>query len=112
MLCPTCGEENPHVARFCMGCGLALAGLCAACGQQNPPVARFCINCGGAVAASDRASSSSPQRRDAQPPIALPTPGEYASTSRIPSGGERKQITALFCDLVNSVAITERLGSE
>ena len=26
--------------------------------------------------------------------------------------GERKQITALFCDIVNSVSITERLGSE
>ena len=107
MRCLDCGEENPQAARFCMGCGTALAGRCD-CGQQNPPHARFCMGCGGPLA-------------PAGPPIAAPAAAPSASPAsaagpppaeRLAAVGERKQITSLFCDLVNSVAITERLGSE
>jgi class 3 adenylate cyclase/tetratricopeptide (TPR) repeat protein len=48
-----------------------------------------------------------PSERAAGVPSVRAAPAE-----RLASVGERKQITALFCDLVNSVGITERLGSE
>src|SRR5688500_15701394 len=112
MRCPSCGEENPALARFCMGCGTALVVLCAACGQQHPPGARFYMSCGGSLAAptspvgTQTVSATGPRQSFASPTAGLPP------HDRLAAAGERKQITVLFCDLVNSVGMTEDLGSE
>lgn len=44
--CPDCGEENAADARYCDGCGTALARTCAECGDLNDPDARYCDACG------------------------------------------------------------------
>jgi class 3 adenylate cyclase len=59
MTCPSCGSDNPDIARFCGACGAVLR-------VQMAPEA----------------------------------------------GGERRQLTVLFCDLVASTALSERLDPE
>ena len=56
--------------------------LCARCGNENPAEARFCFSCGAALEAS------------------------------APAAETRKTVTVLFCDLVGSTALGERLDPE
>jgi predicted ATPase/class 3 adenylate cyclase len=59
---------------------------CSRCSAENPASARFCQACGWQL-----------------------TPAEAA----VPvAGAERRQLTCLFCDLVNSVELSERLDPE
>ncbi len=47
--CASCSTANPAGAKFCMGCGQALAPAvkhCTECGNELPGGARFCANCG------------------------------------------------------------------
>jgi class 3 adenylate cyclase len=108
--CSQCRQENPAGARFCVGCGARLASACAGCGADLPDGARFCPACGRAV---DPAPASAA-------PAARPEPESYTPrhlaekilTSRSAMQGERKPVTVLFCDLVSSTALAERLGAD
>src|SRR5690349_20870632 len=109
MRCPKCRHENRPQAKFCAGCGAALARSCASCGAELPEGARFCDGCGTAVA-------------DAKPPPAppVPAPGSYTPrhlaekilTSRSAIEGERKQVTVLFADVAGFTAMSTRLDPE
>ena len=47
--CASCSTPNPAGAKFCMGCGQALAPAvkhCTECGNELPGGAKFCANCG------------------------------------------------------------------
>src|SRR5258708_4636285 len=47
--CANCSTSNPAGAKFCMGCGQALAPAvrhCTNCGTELPGGARFCAGCG------------------------------------------------------------------
>jgi membrane protease subunit (stomatin/prohibitin family) len=47
--CASCSTPNPGGAKFCMGCGQALAPAvrhCTECGNELPGGAKFCMNCG------------------------------------------------------------------
>jgi class 3 adenylate cyclase/tetratricopeptide (TPR) repeat protein len=107
MPCPACRHDNPPGARFCIACGARLASACAGCAAELPAGARFCPACGRAV------ESAAPS-----PPAAAPdayTPRHLAErilTSRAALQGERKPVTVLFCDLVGSTALAERLGPD
>ncbi len=81
--CPSCRRENVESARFCISCGTALIVHCGECGIEVPPEADFCPACGAAVA---------------------PSP--------IPAGEERKVVTVLFVDRVDSTAQAETLDPE
>jgi membrane protease subunit (stomatin/prohibitin family) len=53
-VCASCQAQNPAGAKFCMGCGQALAPAvqhCAECGTELPPSAHFCSGCGTRVGA-------------------------------------------------------------
>ncbi|HXC81041.1 MAG TPA: SPFH domain-containing protein [Trebonia sp.] len=53
-VCASCSTPNPGGAKFCMGCGQAMAPAvkhCTECGNELPSTARFCANCGTAVGA-------------------------------------------------------------
>jgi class 3 adenylate cyclase/tetratricopeptide (TPR) repeat protein len=79
--------------KFCGQCGAALGNACPSCGASNPPEHRFCGQCGA--------------------PLATPGPQNSAfadAGSTLP--GEMKQVTVLFCDIVGSVPLTDRLGAE
>ena len=60
--------------------------VCPACQSANPPTALFCGQCGGSLRA--------------------------IAAAETPFQGERRQLTALFCDIVNSTAIAKSLDPE
>jgi len=106
MRCPACQQDNPPGARFCVGCGARLALACAACAAELPAQARFCPACGRPVEAAASPAAHAP---DTYTPPHL---AERILTSRAALQGERKPVTVLFCDLVGSTALAERLGPD
>ena len=49
MECVECGEANRDGARFCSGCGAALARRCCQLQAELRPTAKFCDECGTPV---------------------------------------------------------------
>src|SRR6516225_1931160 len=105
MRCSACSAENPAGMKFCGQCGSLLSVPCPSCGASNPPDHRFCGQCGASL------DQPGPQDRVAPEPLASPPRGRtvHAGTA-LP--GEMKQVTVLFCDIVGSMPLTERLGAE
>jgi class 3 adenylate cyclase/tetratricopeptide (TPR) repeat protein len=85
MECPRCGVANPADHRFCGGCGLHLLDGAAPLSSES---ARY-------------AQSYTPRHL-----------AEHILTSRTALEGERKQVTVLFCDVVDSTQMAARLGAE
>jgi len=119
MECPHCRFDNPPAMRFCGQCGGRLGSGCPSCGAPLVAGFRFCGECGAALAgAADATATSPPVPFEADLPPA-PAPGytpphlrDEVLHSRAAIEGERKQVTVLFCDLVSSTAIADRLGPE
>lgn len=82
--CASCGTANTEDARFCEGCGGALARACASCGVEASATARFCRACGAAL----------DQDRPA------------------PAAAARKTVSVMFADLVGSTSFEERVDAE
>ena len=76
--------------------------VCTACGTANDAAARFCNNCGNRLIAETPAAPSTP----------APAPATAPAASRPGRAVERKVITALFCDVVGSTELAERLDPE
>ena len=85
MQCQRCAAENPEGAAFCQACGTRLEIVCAACGRGSNPGARFCGWCGGSL-----------------------TPDALV----VEPGGERKQATVLFADIVGSTEMIAGMDAE
>src|SRR5215831_16480097 len=102
MRCPRCSADNPAGMKFCGQCGSLLGLPCPSCGAGNPPEHRFCGQCGAPL---DRAGL-----QEGAPP------GPFAAGRAVRGGstlpGEIKQVTVLFCDIVGSTPLAERLGAE
>ena len=103
MRCPHCGADSPDGMKFCGHCGAALGLICASCGTDNPAEFKFCGRCGAPL-------DGSGLRERAAPEPYLPRPQTSLATGTLP--GEMKQVTVLFCDIVNSTGLAERLGAE
>ena len=104
MGCSACGAENRPGARFCNGCGAALAATCASCGQGNPPGSRFCDSCGQTLTA--QISTVEPTPVPASPQSYTPRHlAQKILAGREALQGERKQITVLFADVVGSTEL-------
>ena len=97
--CEQCGGENPDSGRFCKDCGAPMTATCPACGGKVLSGARFCGACGSQL-----------EIEPGRPGPAEPHPAD--SGSPMLAEGEHKQVTILFCDLVSSTALAERLGAE
>ena len=113
MRCSACGAENRPGARFCNGCGAALAATCASCGQGNPPGSRFCDACGQSLTASVRPDTATIGALPASPTSY--TPRHLAAkilAGRDALAGERKQVTVLFADVVGSTALIRDRDAE
>ena len=87
MHCPKCQTDNPEDHRFCAECGGPMPAGCPACGFANRTGAKFCGGCGTAL------TSATPR-------------------AETPEQAERRQLTVMFCDLVGSTALSERLDPE
>jgi class 3 adenylate cyclase/tetratricopeptide (TPR) repeat protein len=96
MRCARCDADNPAGMKFCGQCGAPLSSACPSCGGANPPQHKFCGHCGGPL--------------DAQSPVRPPATQPARTVTTLP--GEIKQVTVLFCDIVDSTPLTERLGAE
>jgi hypothetical protein len=107
--CPACQHANPSEAKFCNACGARLSYLCSACGSDNPPGAAFCNACATQLIS----------------PTPVPTPTEEKGSDSLISQdivsppveplaleAERRQLTVMFCDLVGSTQLSERLDPE
>jgi len=121
MLCTSCGLENPEGAKFCEECGTPFVRICPSCGQQVRPTAKFCPDCGTLLSTggSQRARAKpKPDKRRAsrdthgsKPPKPSAHQNSRRAGCRAP-GAERRQLTVMFCDLVGSTALSEKLDPE
>jgi class 3 adenylate cyclase/tetratricopeptide (TPR) repeat protein len=102
--CPVCTRANRSGIRFCEGCGAALSRTCPQCNENVPAEARFCGACGQPLD-----SSVEPQA-----PAASAAPAALTEKIRRqrPAEGERRIVTVLFVDAVESTPLAERLGEE
>lgn len=92
MRCPNCGFKNPEGMNFCGKCGAPLGPGCPNCGFKNPPGFEYCGKCAAPIS----------QNKEAQfPSKEIPTPD-----------AERRQITVMYCDLVGSTAVSEKVDPE
>src|SRR5262245_25695750 len=108
MTCPRCGTVNSVGRRFCAECGSSLALACPSCSFSNEPGVKFCGGCGTALGVTPPAGS-----RFAGPETYTPKHlAERILTSKAALEGERKQVTVLFCDIVDSSRLAERLNPE
>ncbi len=86
--CPRCGAEAGVNSRFCADCGAALGRRCPGCGEPADAAKPFCAYCGAALA--QEAGTRAPDEPE----------------------GEHKPVTVLFCDIVGSTSLAERIGAE
>jgi class 3 adenylate cyclase/tetratricopeptide (TPR) repeat protein len=107
MRCVRCHADNPADAKFCGRCGASLGLACPSCGTVNPPENKFCGQCGASLDTPGLADSVVPEPYLPKP-VAAPVP--RPSGRSLP--GEMKQVTVLFCDIVDSTPLTERVGPE
>jgi len=91
MKCPKCQHENKDGAKFCRKCGSALELVCPKCKHPNEPDSMFCEECGTKIENTKR---------------------EDDIATKPSSDAERRQITVMFCDLVGSTPLSERLDPE
>ena len=108
MRCAQCQHENRPQAKFCEECAAPLAQTCAKCGTQLSVTAKFCPECAHPVAANlvTQARFTSPETY---------TPKHLAEkilTSKSALEGERKQVTVLFVDIVDSTRLAGALDAE
>jgi class 3 adenylate cyclase/tetratricopeptide (TPR) repeat protein len=96
--CPACSFENPDDRVTCAWCGRPLERTCAACGQSVLASFRFCGHCGAPQAPTSDATAAAK--------------GSERQACLSPEAAERRQLTVLFCDLVGSTVLAERLDPE
>ena len=112
MQCPSCDCQNSEVAKFCDACGTALPLHCPACGAPNRTSAKFCNECGVALGRQPPpkgpAAHATVKPQTADFGFALGTAVEPQSVPE----GERKMVTALFVDIMDSTELGQNLDPE
>ena len=109
MRCPRCQSLNHDAARFCEQCGGRLARTCPNCDNEVSPRANFCPDCGTRLTlASPSPGVSQADRQGA----VLAAPIAAIGAERGTPEAERRQLTVLFCDLVDSTPLSGRLDPE
>ncbi len=116
MRCVTCGGELIAGKKFCPECGAPAGARCGGCGALLEDRFRFCPDCGlGVGSGAAAAPAARPSLADSMARALAKHRGgavPQVTAAAQPLDGERKQVTVLFCDLVGSVAIAERLDPE
>src|SRR5690348_4366070 len=106
MRCSQCRAVNPAGTRFCGQCGAPLGAACPSCGAGNPAENKLCSQCGAALDKPGLQEFAAPE-----PYLPKPVAAQALNADGT-RPGEMKQVTVLFCDIVDSTAWTERLGAE
>jgi len=110
MRCDTCGFENPRAMKFCGECGALLVQPCPRCEFKNPSQFKFCGLCGTQLEDLPQAEDGSAGAPLVGPPSA--SRRDVVSPDRRTQEAERRQLTVLFCDLVDSMALAGQLDPE
>jgi class 3 adenylate cyclase len=110
MQCPQCQCENRAGRRFCAECGAPLPLACPACGFTNEPGEKFCGGCGTPLAGP--AAQPTPPAQHPAPPAVQSHQEAPAPVTRSTPEAERRQLTVLFCDLVDSTVLAGQLDPE
>jgi class 3 adenylate cyclase/predicted ATPase len=97
MDCPSCKADVPEGSKFCANCGAHLSRVCGTCGHTNQANSNFCSDCGTSLNLDTLASPTAIR----QPPSSPSSPA-----------AEHRQLSIMFCDLVDSVGLGERLDAE
>ena len=114
MDCLDCGHANPPGASFCGQCARRLGEAidCPHCGEQNPVGQRYCNACAAELAPA-RGAGLAAAGSGREPTSLIPQHLAARIRADAPAlAGERKLVTVLFCDVVGSMDIVERLGAE
>jgi len=115
MKCPKCKIENSETRKFCKNCRAKLQNLCPQCDHNNLPSDKFCGECGHSLRAT---SSQIPKKfsfDEKTKKIQQYLPKgltEEILIKRNEIEGERKQVTVMFCDMVEFTPLVERLGPD
>ena len=110
MQCLQCQCENRVGRRFCAECGALLPVACPACGFTNEPGEKFCGGCGTPLAGP---AAQPPQIAQHPAPSAVQGHQEAPlPVTRSTPEAERRQLTVLFCDLVDSTVLASQLDPE
>ncbi|MBI3245593.1 MAG: AAA family ATPase [Deltaproteobacteria bacterium] len=107
MHCASCQSDNPEGAKFCIECGTPLKPRCAQCGNENLARAKFCSECGTALSGKAKVKNSQHPAPSNTPPLS-----QDSALRTQHSAAERRQLTVMFCDLVGSTALSDRLDPE
>ena len=112
MSCTSCGTANREGAKFCDACGTPLPLSCPSCGTANRPGAKFCNECGasliGQPSVPHPAQAVPTPTTPTEPPTQVASPAVAFQTSE----AERRQLTVMFCDLVDSTKLSGQLDPE
>jgi class 3 adenylate cyclase/predicted ATPase/ribosomal protein L40E len=104
MKCFSCNADNPPTNRFCTQCGSRLPLTCSRCGATRPAHSKYCGECG--------AKSLTPVELQ-RPPTTAPDLEVSSHLVEAPSApSERRHLTVLFCDIVQSTALAKLLDPE
>lgn len=111
MRCSNCQNDNPPGFRFCGHCRAPLPFSCPSCKAELPAgyALRFCGYCGGALLGGDPVAPTAPE--PAFPSIPTTTVESITGTFSVHTE-QLRTVTVLFCDLVGSVALADRLDPE
>jgi class 3 adenylate cyclase/DNA-binding winged helix-turn-helix (wHTH) protein len=107
--CPRCQQGNPAAAQLCTACTAPLAVRCPTCGQDSQPDAAFCQACATALPSPMLPPATPPQDVPEVHPRACVAPSPVALES---PEAERRRLTVLFCDLVDSTTLAGHLDPE
>src|SRR5262245_33805138 len=116
MQCAPCGVTNPAGTKFCGECDHPLTNRCPSCGVQNRLLLKFCGYCRTPL--RSRAQSAHPNNRTRTATLSpntathSPPPATTATSHPLAPDAERRQLTVMFCDLVDSTALSAALDPE
>src|SRR5262245_23811219 len=98
MNCPRCLAQNREEARFCRECGVAFSTACPNCGVTVQADSKFCDRCGTPLGSAGAAT--------------VEDVTDIVRPARSPAEPERRQLTVMFCDLVDWTRLSGRLDPE
>jgi len=113
MKCPSCGNDNPKGAKFCIECGNSLITelLCSKCGHSSPPGSKFCKECGHLLAEP----APVPKKTPAAEPASF-AGGRYKVKQLLGEGGKKKVYlahdTVIDRDVAFALIKTEKLDAQ
>ena len=103
MECPACNTPVRTGTRFCESCGAKLERSCPGCKVQVPLFSKYCGDCGYRLDPPSKPAPAAPAERAAEP---------AAAWRPVAAEAERRHVTVMFCDLVGSTTLSQKLDPE